>query len=187
MHSAWTPDDAMWSSTIYAEGIKREVGALGYERFVAVRAAWLEHEQQRAARGVDRGFWWFPAYAQSAATVQDGRDALEALPRYAPIQGPFNRGLNKEEQVGRVYLLAGRASVALTSLRRAAASCGGLEVPTYWVRARVELGDALRATGQNADACEAYRTVLALWGRATPRSISAEHARAARTALRCPP
>jgi serine/threonine-protein kinase len=49
--------------------------------------------------------------------------------------------------------------------------------------AHLYLGMALDATGDRAGAARAYDEVLSRWGRAKPRSITAEKARAARERL----
>jgi len=84
-----------------------------------------------------------------------------------------------------VHLLAGDVDGAIASLERAAASCLALELPFEQTRAQLTLGKALEAKGETARACAAYRAVLARWGRATPRSITAEEARRRSRALLC--
>jgi serine/threonine-protein kinase len=50
----------------------------------------------------------------------------------------------------------------------------------------LDLGQALEATGDATGACGAYRKVLARWGNAKPKSVTADKARARSKALRCP-
>ncbi|MFI5302094.1 MAG: hypothetical protein ACHREM_28720, partial [Polyangiales bacterium] len=56
---------------------------------------------------------------------------------------------------------------------------------TLNLHATLLVGRAREAKGDNPDACEAYARVLARWGKATPRSVSADEARARSTALKC--
>jgi serine/threonine-protein kinase len=54
------------------------------------------------------------------------------------------------------------------------------------VRTRLALGDALARTGDTAGACMAYAAVVAQWGKAKPRSVTADAAKRALTKLKCP-
>jgi serine/threonine-protein kinase len=53
------------------------------------------------------------------------------------------------------------------------------------VQAEEELGEALAATGDTAGACAEYESVIDLWGRAKPRSVTAERAREQARRLGC--
>jgi hypothetical protein len=55
----------------------------------------------------------------------------------------------------------------------------------WWMRAHVQLGEALEKTGDAAGACSAYAVVLARWKDAKPRSISLEKAKERTQALMC--
>jgi serine/threonine-protein kinase len=57
--------------------------------------------------------------------------------------------------------------------------------PFGHVHAALDLGRALEAKNDTPGACDAYAKVLARFGKAKPRSVSAEAARARRSALRC--
>jgi serine/threonine-protein kinase len=150
----------------------------------AARRAWWEHRQ--AALPEVGGFAWIAQYAAGASTTEEALAALAALPRFGalPPVAPLP-AMHVDAAVGRTYLLAGRAAEALPALRRAAASCYGLRFPVEQVRAVRDLGAALAATGDRDGACAAYGRVVAQWGRATPRSVTAEDARARMTALGC--
>jgi serine/threonine-protein kinase len=54
------------------------------------------------------------------------------------------------------------------------------------MHAVLDLGRALEQTGDTAGACAAYARVLAKWGTAKPRSITADAAREGVRRLRCP-
>jgi serine/threonine-protein kinase len=69
-------------------------------------------------------------------------------------------------------------------------SCGGgldssLAWVIPWLRDRFLLGLALEEQGRGAEACAQYSAILARWGHARPRSVSADEARAHATKLGC--
>jgi tetratricopeptide (TPR) repeat protein len=123
---------------------------------------------------------WVYFHARTAATAEDAREAIGALPKGAR----FDRRLNLlstytllQEPVGRTYLLAGDLENAVVHLRAAAGACRTLQNQLTWVRAHAELGEALAAKGDTKGACAAYAVVLDYWGNAKPRSITADKAR----------
>ena len=87
--------------------------------------------------------------------------------------------------IGHVYLLAGKPDVALPYLRRAVAACADFDAPLTHTRAALDLGIALEAAADTPGACAAYAKVLARWGKAKPRSVTADLARARATKLGC--
>jgi serine/threonine-protein kinase len=87
--------------------------------------------------------------------------------------------------VGHAYLLADRPKEAIAYLRHAANACMSLDDQFDQVHAKLDLGLALEQTGDPKGACEAFGKVLAQWGHATPRSISADAAREGVTRLSC--
>ena len=184
----WTTSGGFWSTSIYAYGVQYRAGTIGSAAFERLRAQWLQGEEHRASGNTTaiRGFWWLPAYANNVVTAEDARAGLLALPRFEPLQNELNRGLNREEPLGHIYLRAGRLEDALRSLQLAANSCGGLEDPTYWMSSVFELAEALASKGDISGACTAYMHVVKRWGAATPRSVSATMARARMTSLHCP-
>jgi eukaryotic-like serine/threonine-protein kinase len=86
---------------------------------------------------------------------------------------------------GHVSLLAARYEEAERLLATAARTCDALSEPFYSVRAAYELGLAREGLGKPDGACEAYRGVLARWGAAKPRSVTADKARERMKALGC--
>jgi serine/threonine-protein kinase len=54
--------------------------------------------------------------------------------------------------------------------------CRALEFPVEHTQAHAWLGQAREAKGDKAGACAAYQGVLERWGRAKPRSVTAEMA-----------
>jgi serine/threonine-protein kinase len=143
-------------------------------------------------RGAYSGILWAFGFAAPASTPEEARAALDLLPEYAPLS-PYvitfwvilgEVGL-PDASVGHAYLLAGKPAEAVPFLRRAAAACADLDDVLTHTRALLELGQALQATGDKEGACGAYGKVLARWGHAKPRSVTADAARAATRALGC--
>ncbi len=158
--------------------------------FETQRRAWID---ARLAMGAYRGEVWNYAYASPALTAAEARAALDALAELAPATPArawatfclSARIGSPEADAGRVYLLAGRVDEAVDHLRRAVAQCDLFTSTLDHVRAELNLGRALELKGDRAGACEAYGKVLAQWGHAKPRSVTADEARARSKALRC--
>ena len=97
----------------------------------------------------------------------------------------FTSGSKSTESLARTGQALEAELEALPALTRAATSCYALRFPVEQMRAVRDLGVAREATGDRAGACEAWQRVLDRWGRATPRSVTAEDARARMRALGC--
>ncbi len=175
---AWSPVPELFAAA--------ERGGL---RTAAEREAALEG-WLRLWEGTDaalRSQSWILGYAYPAVTREDGLAAMRAAPTPLPRahQNQFHReGVGA---VGKVLLLAGRTGEAVTALETAASSCSALPAPLEHTRAHLHLAQALEASGDPKRACSEYAYVLARWGHAKPRSVSADTARARRAALGCAP
>jgi serine/threonine-protein kinase len=102
----------------------------------------------------------------------------------------FGRTPQDREQItgvslGHVDLLAGRAAEAIPLLRGIVNDCLAMTTPVEHVQARMDLAAALEQTGDLPGACESYARVVAQWGHARPRSVTAEAARKAIKRLQC--
>ncbi len=175
-HAAWVDDDPEDRVALLALLVRAHRAPAS--QLEAARATVI------AAPNVAPGFLWDVLYGSAeGATPAEAREALAALPRFSP---PIGRDAAWASGRGRTYLLAGRAPEALPFLRRAAHACAELNwsYPEY-VHAKELLGEALEATGDQAGACAAYADVIARWGNAKPRSVTAEKARARVAALGC--
>ncbi|HEY8039534.1 MAG TPA: tetratricopeptide repeat protein, partial [Polyangiaceae bacterium] len=155
----------------------------------ADRTAWID-EQLR--QGALPGIVWAFAWAAPALTRAEANDALDALARDPRLRLPTDGQLIltplvgiPDAQAGHVLVLAGRVTEAVPYLKRAVASCGDMNLPYEHVHAWLDLGRALEQTGDPQGACDAYAQVLARWGHATPRSVSADAARDAVKRLHC--
>jgi serine/threonine-protein kinase len=136
-------------------------------------------------------YWLFT----SASAVESREEALEAMSAapadllpYRDVH-PGHRG-----NLGRALALAGETEKAIPYLRANAAWCGpeynwsATYDTAHWVtqmQLRLVLGRALEQSGDRAGACDAYAAVLARWGHAKPRSVTADEARARATKLGC--
>jgi eukaryotic-like serine/threonine-protein kinase len=151
--------------------------------FEAARSAWT---QKWVASGrVIPGYVWVMAYAETAETAADAEAALAMLDELGPVPAFFPTFGNSELHVGRVYALAGRPAEAEPHLLRAARHCGRFADPFAHPRAELALGGVRESMGDGAGACDAYRSVVAQWGNAKPRSVTAERARERLHALSC--
>jgi serine/threonine-protein kinase len=149
------------------------------------RDAWIASARSRApAMSFNL---WTAAYAEPAETRQEAVEAEQVLPDYPPRMRKDAPLLHTDAYLlGRVHGLAGRWEEALPALEMAARTCERLSTAVEHVRSFLWLGRAREARGDTPGACEAYGHVLDDWGGARPRSVSAEQARARRTALHCP-
>ncbi|MBZ5644680.1 MAG: hypothetical protein LAO19_18130, partial [Acidobacteriia bacterium] len=162
---------------------ERAGGVLSQAEFETERARWVEL-WERSATPVARPFVWLHGYAAIAESADDARQALAAAPRFGvPRYTPFTLG---DAFIGTTYYLAGRIDDALPYLQRAARSCVALEVPFEHTQVHLVLGQALAARGRRDEACAALGVVLARWGHARPRSVTADRARQLAQTLGCP-
>ena len=140
------------------------------------RALWDEQTEP-----LERGRVWVEGYAAPAETREDAEAALAALPDYAPITHVRGSPL---PALAKVHALAGRTKEALSELRSVTGSCSALADPIGHMRAQLQLGQVLEATGDTAGACAAYGVVLDRWG-STKRSVTASAASARTKVLAC--
>ncbi len=148
----------------------------------AQRDGWTASWNQRFKTNAG-GYVWLHGRAALVDTPEDAREALAVideatLPAYTPKTLVL-------AALGNTYLLAGRTDDALRLLERASASCLALEFPVAHTRANLWLGRAREAKHDTAGACQAYGVVLSRWGKAVPRSVSADEARARSKTLGC--
>jgi eukaryotic-like serine/threonine-protein kinase len=155
-------------------------GALSKEAFGSARAKWLA--ERREALETDPSSLWFPAYVNTIERPEEAAEAIAALaelPKEA-LPDPLPRRHNAS--MGKLYLLAGRAAEAVPLLRPSNQPCTG---PGTGQALTLSLGQALEQTGDKDGACAAYANVLEHWGNGSPRSITAEKARARAQGLSC--
>lgn len=149
------------------------------------RETWLRDWQIRATP-IARSYLWMHAYASTAFSAEESKEALDMSGKFGPIP-PFRPETMADAYVGRVNLLAGRTDEAMDWLGNATRSCGTLQFPFEQTRAFLWLGQAKESRGDKQGACGAYQVVLDRWGHAKPKSVSADEARARVSALGCRP
>jgi serine/threonine-protein kinase len=159
---------------------EREAGTLPDAKRAALRAAWLAGWRARTAPA-NFPFLWLTGYAR---TVDDRVEADEAAAAMAELgRPPFHPLSYPDRGIGLTLLLTDHAADAVPILDRASRTChaveftSGIELAWESTRAARDLGRALEATGDVEGACGAYRRVLARWGGAKPRSVTADFAR----------
>jgi eukaryotic-like serine/threonine-protein kinase len=159
-------------------------GAMTADELSARRDQWLDSWKRRTS-GVYVHHLWLYGYAAGAETHGDADRALEALPGFLPLP-VFTPQSVTSAYLGKVYERAGRFHEAEAPLRATTASCTALRYPIDQTRAFLDLGTALEVEDPTA-ACEAYSIVVARWGAAKPKSVSAGQARRRMDALHCLP
>jgi serine/threonine-protein kinase len=114
--------------------------------------------------------------------IRDGRRRRHLSRQRLPA------GTHGDEVFFAMELIAGGTRAiddALPYLQRAARSCVALEVPFEHTQVQLVLGQALAARGRRDEACAALGVVLARWGHARPRSVTADRARELAQSLGC--
>ncbi len=186
---AWEPEPSAEDIALAVDATPRLLrialrgGRLGRAEVEARRAAWLAAWKDRVTPAA-RSYLWMYAYARVAETPEDARAALDVLPSYGPLP-PFRADTLVDVDVGRTYLLAGRAADAIPWLEHASHTCMVLWFPFEYVRAHLLLGQAREAQGDKAGACAAYELVVDRWGQAKPPSVTAAQAKERADALGC--
>ncbi len=191
---AWVPAHRVDDAAILLDPVPTMLGALAragaitFEQRRAQRQQWLDAWRAKTSSAY-LGALWVTTWARPSASADDAAEALAALPSLGglPVFVPTEPW---KAWLGRVQLQAGHPAEAIDALRAAVASCTSLDNPVAYVRAWHDLGVALAArdaAGNRAAACDAYGQVLARWGHAKPRSITADDARARSKALGCGP
>ena len=186
---AWAPSHRVDNVSIFLDpipemiGVLSRAGALTPAQRDERRGAWLDAWRSKTAEAY-RGYLWIAAWASPSSTREEGLAAVAALPSFGGVPA-FTPNLPALSLVGHAYLLGDRADDAVTALRQGNASCTQLSEAILSTRGWLDLGAALEAKGDRLGACDSYRVVLDRWGKAKPRSVTAEKARARSTALAC--
>jgi serine/threonine-protein kinase len=139
------------------------------------------------------GWVWALESALDATTANKAKEALAAAPT-AVIEGePILRSFPSSFSsyslllgvIGRTFALAGQVDDGLRYLRAAANQCMVLDDAFGHTWARFWLGQALEQNDDREGACAAYEVVVDRWGKAQPRSVTAEAAAGRMRALGC--
>jgi serine/threonine-protein kinase len=168
------PDAVGGDLSIHFLGVAARTRAIPRAEFEEKRAAWLDRYRKKwlaAGRKTDLEFeWiaWSTAYGAGVRSVDDAREARDAMPRSSLETVKSGRWPGMDLNVGRTLVLNGEPEAALVPLRRVATSCHRLDEPTRSVVAQLFLGEAIERTGNIQEARAAYEKVLSAWGRARP-------------------
>lgn len=158
-------------------------GSLTPSEFAQRRAAWVSGWDRRIAPTY-KNYVWLHGYASVADTPEDAREAFATLPRYTQIP-PFRPHTLAWAGVGPARLLTGKTDEATNWLSDVTKSCLVLEFPVEHTQAYAWLGRAYEAKRDKSKACAAYRVVLDRWGKARPKSVTADKARERTKLLGC--
>jgi serine/threonine-protein kinase len=143
----------------------------------------------RAQLGVDTlpPVAWVVGDAAVVATREEALAALSSGPPVSSLLVDYDAFVDPTmpATVGHVLLLAERFDEAARLLEEVANFCQPLNAPFTPTLAAFDLGMAREALGQKEAACAAYGTVVARWGHAKPRSVTAEKAAERAKALGC--
>jgi tetratricopeptide (TPR) repeat protein len=149
-----------------------------FHRRQAALVALYEQDSVRRGKLNDPFYIWATYYAIPARTEVDGREAIDALARYGGRAQPLMQAKAWAGQIGAVYALAGQYADAIPPLETRVELCSQLDNIAAAMRAQYLLGLSREKTGDAAGARAAYDRVLAHWGNAKPRSVTADKARA---------
>jgi len=158
---------------------KQEAGSMTSEEFGKQRDAWVDElvaDWKKQEREIAPGFFWIQLHAQFVRDEETAKAALARKKEFLPMPVTVMGSASRHAIVGRALAMAGRAKEAVAELRPAMAACEELKDPLAYIGARYWYGVALEESGDDAGAKKAYEVVLARWGDAKPRSVTAERA-----------
>ena len=124
---------------------------------------------------------WAASYAYASETRPE---AIAAVAKFDALKIPVPRMWRGA--TSRTFFLAGRGDVARSLAEPFVRRCSDvLLVTRNWIHAQLYLGELDEQAGDRASACGHYGKVLERWGHASPRSVTADEARAHATKLAC--
>jgi eukaryotic-like serine/threonine-protein kinase len=126
---------------------------------------------------------WMRTWPVIAHTPELAREVISRRPASRPV--PAKNATLYAIDIGRAYVLAGDPDEALRWLLPFSRNCNTLDMGLQQLPSQVWLGKAFEAKGDKQGACAAYKVLLDRWGKAKPRSVSADEARARSKALGC--
>lgn len=162
-----------------------ENAALPKQEIERQRVEWARDWERRFSGSV-KSFLWLYGWASTVVDAEQAREALSHRSEYGVVV-PFRPRSMTELYEGVTYALSGRLDDAVERLSAATKPCRALIFPFEHTQAHAWLGRELELKGDSAGACRAYGVVVARWGQAKPRSITADHARGRIRVLQCQP
>ncbi len=185
----WDPTGLFLTILVHA-GVENEGDA------ESERARHIDGMLRAPEPGLTHAMVWTTQYATDIRTPADATIALAGAGRLAlpPDEAGARRlALPRSDEpadriamTGSVFALAGRPDEAIPYLEASTRACNTSSRPFDLPRAHLHLGLAREQKGDIPAACAEYAAVLAQWGSAKPRSLTAEDARKRATGLGCP-
>ncbi len=150
---------------------KDELNKRRKEWMTAQELGKTQRENQRMAP-----FRWAMIYAGFAESMEEAKDALDILPQFLPLPPDARRTPIFNASVGKAYALAGNYDDALPLLKMVTEACIALDMPEVQTRSYYFLGLAMEGKGDLVGAKKAYSVVVERWGKARPKSVTADKA-----------
>ncbi|MDI1448656.1 serine/threonine-protein kinase [Polyangium sp. 6x1] len=176
----WRLGTPMDDPSVYMMRILARTGALPKGELGARVDRW--YEQARGGSAIQKALVWSLAYGRGIEREEDALRALDTRPKDA-VWPKISYWV--DEDLGRAFWLAGKKDEALPYMERAFKRCDRFHHVLSALRADLLYGRALEARGDTAFACDVYGTILTRWGKAKPRSVTAEEARKRVRVLHC--
>ncbi|MFO0551081.1 MAG: serine/threonine-protein kinase [Polyangiaceae bacterium] len=178
-----TTDLNILGQTLALLGVLRRGGVTAIDSDALVDKLRVRMERLIKTDGISRPMQrygaWLLGWAVGVHTKEQARQALAALDAAGGALPPMGTSDEVDAVVGEVLVLGGRTDSGIAYLRRAVRSCFVGDNPYYQTWASLALADVLEEKGDHAGARELYERIVERLGHATPRSTSAERARAA--------
>ena len=183
----WTPSgrgNLFLDTRFLATGVLRAAGRIDGKALETARSGYLYRLATRTPPAPP-GDRWLAAYAIVSSVLEDEAEAGHAVTALSDLGPPPPFEQFYEPSTGHTFVLAGRFDDALPHLERAVNACFSFDAPRDVRRASYFLGLTYEAKGDVAAACKSYADLLAHWGNAKPKSVTADLARARVSALKC--
>ncbi len=189
--AAWVPEPFLvypgMDREMALQAARRDAGQLDDAGLAAARSAWVSARRAESGTRNPREIW-LGAWEATVRSEADAKAAIAALPEHGLttdyLQVP-DLDPRSQRWKGRISRLAGSPEGALSVLDNAAGACWVLFAPAAVVQAHLERGLAHEALGHKEAACADYAWVIDRWGKATPRSVTAEGAKEGELRLGC--
>lgn len=180
---AWLEDlDNDWAMLFSC--IDLHAGGMSSATFVEQRQRWIERIRKKwenAGRKDNEELEWLIWSLGYGCPAETRTEALEALKKMPHAKSPLVAlgRLGTDFFEGKIHILTGEYERAIPLLRRAANTCNVFDEPLMPMRATYYLGLALQGKGDETGARSAFQQIVDRWGKAKPRSVTAEKAKKA--------
>jgi tRNA A-37 threonylcarbamoyl transferase component Bud32/tetratricopeptide (TPR) repeat protein len=178
----WQFSSVLDDPAVYLMRIAARAGAISEPDLRARRDAWYGAATRVLSSDVDRLRAWELAYGLGIEREDEALEALSVWP--ADIQRP-SATQEIDASLGRALWLGGKQGEAQPYLERYSLRCSRWEDILSSMREDLLYGRVLEARGDRDRACPVFAAILARWGEAKPRSVTAEEARKRSRSLGC--